>query len=64
MKSRARGCACGKTEAVTDREGYFRVELEGSFEPGWNEVQLELLHPAPRKPRRTFSCPRRTPGSG
>jgi phosphatidate phosphatase APP1 len=37
----------GKTQAVTDREGYFRLELEGSFRPGWNEVDLELLHPAP-----------------
>ena len=37
----------GKTHAVTDREGYFRLELEGSFRPGWNEVGLELLHPAP-----------------
>jgi phosphatidate phosphatase APP1 len=36
----------GKTQAVTDREGYFRLELEGSFRPGWNEVDLELLHPA------------------
>jgi len=38
---RARG-----TEAVTDREGYFHLELEGSFRAGWNEVGLELLHPA------------------
>ena len=36
----------GKTQAVTDREGYFRIELKGSFRPGWNEVDLELLHPA------------------
>jgi phosphatidate phosphatase APP1 len=36
----------GKTEAVTDREGYFRIELTGSFRPGWNDVELELLHPA------------------
>jgi phosphatidate phosphatase APP1 len=36
----------GKVEAVTDREGYFRLELEGSFRPGWNEIPLELLHPA------------------
>jgi phosphatidate phosphatase APP1 len=36
----------GKTQAVTDREGYFRLELKGSFRPGWNEVELELLHPA------------------
>ena len=34
------------TEAVTDREGYFHLELEGSFRAGWNEVDLELLHPA------------------
>jgi phosphatidate phosphatase APP1 len=38
---RARG-----TEAVTDREGYFHLELEGSFRAGWNKVPLELLHPA------------------
>ena len=38
---RARG-----TEAVTDREGYFHLELEGSFRAGWNEVELELIHPA------------------
>ena len=37
----------GKTQAVTDREGYFRLELKGSFRPGWNDVDLELLHPAP-----------------
>jgi phosphatidate phosphatase APP1 len=36
----------GATEAVTDREGYFRIELNGSFQPGWNDVELELLHPA------------------
>jgi phosphatidate phosphatase APP1 len=33
----------GRVETVTDREGYFRLELEGSFRPGWNEVGLELL---------------------
>ena len=38
---RARG-----VEAVTDHEGYFHLELEGSFRPGWNEVDLELTHPA------------------
>jgi len=37
---RARG-----VETVTDREGYFHLELEGSFRPGWNEVDLELTHP-------------------
>ena len=36
----------GKTQAVTDREGYFRLELKGWFRAGWNEVDLELLHPA------------------
>ena len=36
----------GKTESVTDREGYFRIELKGSFQPGWNDVDLELLYPA------------------
>ena len=35
----------GKVEAVTDREGYFRLELHGSFRAGWNEVELELVHP-------------------
>jgi len=38
---RARGA-----ETVTDREGYFHLELEGSFRAGWNEVELELIHPA------------------
>jgi phosphatidate phosphatase APP1 len=34
----------GGTETVTDREGYFRLELQGSFRAGtWNEVDLELL---------------------
>ena len=42
-----RGCARAKTQAVTDREGYFRIELKGSFRRGWNDVDLELLHPAP-----------------
>jgi phosphatidate phosphatase APP1 len=37
----------GQTQAVTDREGYFRIELKGSFRRGWNDVDLELLHPAP-----------------
>jgi phosphatidate phosphatase APP1 len=32
-------------KTVADREGYFHLELEGSFRPGWNEVPLELLHP-------------------
>ena len=36
----------GNAQAVTDSEGYFRIELEGSFQAGWNEVKLELLHPA------------------
>jgi phosphatidate phosphatase APP1 len=37
----------GSSETVTDSEGYFRLELEGSFAAGWNEVELELLHPSP-----------------
>ena len=38
----ARLRVCGtETEAVTDREGYFRIELR-SGKPGWNEVPLEL----------------------
>jgi phosphatidate phosphatase APP1 len=36
----------GKTQAVSDREGYFRIECKGSFRPGWNDIELELLHPA------------------
>jgi phosphatidate phosphatase APP1 len=36
----------GDTEAVTDGEGYFRLEIMGSFRPGWNDVGVELLHPA------------------
>ena len=39
----------GKVEAVTDREGYFHLELKGAFRPGWNEVPLELIHPAKAK---------------
>ena len=39
----------GDAEALTDREGYFRLELEGSFPEGWNEVELELLKPASTK---------------
>ena len=39
----------GKVEAVTDREGYFRLELHGSFRAGWNEVELELVHPTKAK---------------
>ena len=38
-----------EAETVTDREGYFRLELEGSFPEGWNEVQLELVQPASAK---------------
>ena len=37
----------GDTETVTDNEGYFRIEVEGAFPPGWNDVELELLHPRP-----------------
>jgi phosphatidate phosphatase APP1 len=34
----------GDIETITDREGYFRLELEGSFRAGaWNEVALELV---------------------
>ena len=36
----------GTMEVMTDREGYFHLELEGSFKAGWNEIELELLHPA------------------
>ena len=41
-----RGCARATTQAVSDREGYFRIECKGSFRPGWNDIELELLHPA------------------
>ncbi|HEU5177318.1 MAG TPA: phosphatase domain-containing protein [Burkholderiales bacterium] len=45
----ARVRAAGKIEALTDREGYFRLELHGAFRAGWNEVELELVHPAKAK---------------
>ena len=32
-------------ETVTDREGYFHLELEGSFRAGWNEIELKLVDP-------------------
>ena len=38
-----------EAETVTDREGYFRLELEGAFPEGWNELQLELVQPASAK---------------
>jgi phosphatidate phosphatase APP1 len=41
-----------QTEAVTDREGYFRLEIatRGRIGPGtWQEVGLELLEPARAK---------------
>lgn len=31
---------------MTNGEGYFRLELQGSFRAGWNEVPIELLYPA------------------
>ncbi len=37
----------GDAETLTDREGYFRLEVEGSFAAGWNDIELELLHPRP-----------------
>jgi phosphatidate phosphatase APP1 len=37
----------GDTETLTDRQGYFRFEVEGSFPAGWNDIGLELLHPRP-----------------
>ncbi len=37
----------GNAETLTDREGYFRLEVEGSFAAGWNDIELELLHPRP-----------------
>ena len=41
---RARG-----TETATDREGYFHLELEGAFRPGWHKVPLELISPSRAK---------------
>jgi phosphatidate phosphatase APP1 len=36
--------------AVTDGEGYFRLEIEISGNPeGWQEIELELLHPRPAR---------------
>jgi phosphatidate phosphatase APP1 len=35
----------GEAEAATDREGYFRLELDGSFRSGWNDVRIDLLRP-------------------
>ena len=33
-------------EAVSDSEGYFRIELVAPWlSPGWHEIQLELQHP-------------------
>ena len=32
----------GKTEVLTDREGYFHLELKGSFAKGWNRIPLQL----------------------
>jgi phosphatidate phosphatase APP1 len=39
----------GGVETVTDREGYFRAELEGAFRNGWNGIGLELLGPPKAK---------------
>jgi phosphatidate phosphatase APP1 len=30
-------------EATSDRQGYFRIEMRVKAEPGWNEVELQLL---------------------
>jgi len=35
-------CGRAATEAVTDREGYFRLELSTRAKAGWNPVALEL----------------------
>jgi phosphatidate phosphatase APP1 len=29
-------------QSMTDREGYFHLELAGRFKPGWNDIALEL----------------------
>ena len=41
---RARG-----QEALTDAEGYFRLELDSKAKPGWQQVEVELLHPGNAK---------------
>ncbi len=33
------------TQATTDGEGYFKLELDGQAPAGWNEVHLELVKP-------------------
>ncbi len=35
-------CGRADTEALTDREGYFRLELATRAKAGWNPVELEL----------------------
>ena len=50
--ARVRGRFFGlEKETVTDGEGYFRIELKiDALQPGiWQEVELELLHPAPAR---------------
>jgi len=41
---RARG-----QETLTDAEGYFRFEIDAKAKPGWQQVELELLHPGNAK---------------
>ena len=36
-------------ETVTDAEGYFRFEIDAKVKPGWQQVELELLHPGNAK---------------
>ena len=40
LRARYRNSLAG---ASSDRQGYFRVEMRVKAEPGWNEVELELL---------------------
>lgn len=37
-------------EVQSDREGYIRLELDGTFEPGQHEVTFELLEPRVERP--------------
>ena len=36
----------GLRETLTDAEGYFRLEIPRTSRPGWQEIELELLHPS------------------
>jgi phosphatidate phosphatase APP1 len=36
-------------ETATDAEGYFRFELSARAKPGWQQVEVELVHPGTAK---------------